>query len=240
MNKTNDLLSKIDTFLKYLTKGFIVFVIFWCSSYLQYIPVKIFHIDIHNIDTTMKVILSLFSSLIIFCIYFIIYRKDLIKDFKDYRQHKEEYKDIGIRYWLIGLFLMMIINYILNVVLKAGGANNEKAVQQMIASCPLLMLIEAGIIAPFNEEIVFRKSLKDTFKNKWIFIILSFLLFGGAHVLSSAKVMTDYLYIIPYGLLGASFAMAYYKTNNIFTSISMHMIHNTILVLISIATLFLK
>ena len=240
MNKNNDLLNKIDTFLKYLAKGFVIFLIFWCSSYLQYIPIKIFHIDVHNIDNNMKVVLSLFSSLILFCIYFIIYRKDLKRDFQDYRKNKEEYKDIGIRYWLIGLFLMMIINYVLNVVLKAGGANNEKAIQQMIASFPILMLIEAGVIAPFNEEIVFRKTIKDTFKNKWIFIILSFLLFGGAHVINSAKVMTDYLYIIPYGILGASFALAYYKTNNIFTSISMHMLHNTILILISIATLFLK
>ena len=69
--------------------------------------------------------------------------------------------DIGIRYWIIGLIIMFAINYILNIVLKAGGANNEKAVQTMIKAFPLLMFIDAGILAPFNEEIVFRKTIKE-------------------------------------------------------------------------------
>lgn len=182
----------------------------------------------------MSVVLSTFSSIIIFFIFFIIYRKDLKNDIKNFWKNKEEYMDTGIRYWIIGLIIMFATNYILNIVLKAGGANNEKTVQTMIKAFPLLMFIDAGILAPFNEEIVFRKTLKDIFKNKWLFIILSFLLFGGAHVIGSSKTLIDYLFIIPYGALGASFAYAYYKTDNIFTSISLHMIHNTILILLSI------
>ena len=129
---------------------------------------------------------------------------------------------------------MFASNFILNFLLKAGGAANEKTVQTMIKTLPILMIIDAGFIAPFNEEIVFRKTLKDIFKNKWLFIILSFLLFGGVHVISSAKTILDYLYIIPYGALGAAFAYSYYKTNNLFTSITLHMFHNIILILISI------
>ena len=182
----------------------------------------------------MSVVLSTFSSIIIFFIFFIIYRKDLKNDIKNFWKNKEEYMDTGIRYWIIGLIIMFATNYILNIVLKAGGANNEKAVQTMIKAFPLLMFIDAGILAPFNEEIVFRKTLKDIFKNKWLFIILSFLLFGGAHVIGSSKTLIDYLFIIPYGALGASLAYAYYKTDNIFTSISLHMIHNTLLILLSV------
>ncbi len=219
---------------KLIIKGVLILCIFYFSVYLQYIPIKLFNIDIKNMSDTMSVVLSTFSSVIIFFIFFIIYRKDLKKDFKDFWKNKEEYMDIGIRYWIIGLLIMFITNYILNIILKAGGANNEKVVQTMIKSFPLLMIIDAGILAPFNEEIVFRKTLKDVFKNKWIFIISSFILFGGAHVINSSKTVIDYLFIIPYGALGASLAYAYYKTNNIFTSISLHMIHNTILILISI------
>ena len=104
----------------------------------------------------------------------------------------------------------------------------------MIHSFPILMAIDAGIIGPFNEEMVFRKTIKDIFKNKWVFVGLSFLLFGGAHVINSANSILDYLYIIPYGALGASFALAYYDTDTVFTSTFMHMFHNTCLVLISI------
>lgn len=240
MNNINKYLEKIDIFMKNLIKGFIVFLIFWYSSYFQYIPIKLFHIDINNINNTTKVVLSLFSSLIVFTIFFIIYRKELKEEFKIFLKNREEYTNIGIRYWIISLVIMVVTNYILNVILNAGGANNEKAIQGMIKSFPLLMLIEAGIFAPFNEEIVFRKVLKDTFKNKWIFIILSFILFGGAHVVLSSNTLTDYLYIIPYGVLGASFAISYYKTNNIFTPITMHMLHNSILIVLSILLTFLK
>ena len=74
------------------------------------------------------------------------------------------------------------------------------------------------------------------FKNKWIFVILSFLLFGGAHVMGNVTSYVDLLFIIPYGALGYVFALAYYKTNTIFTSISLHMFHNTVLVIFSIIT----
>ena len=132
---------------------------------------------------------------------------------------------------------MMLSNFILTFFFKSGGANNEKIVQKLISSLPWLMAIDAGVIAPFNEEIVFRKTLKDIFDNKYIFVFLSVLLFGGAHVFSGAKNVLDYLYIIPYGALGGAFACTYYKTNTIFPSMFMHMIHNTVLVLLSIIVL---
>lgn len=226
-------MNKLYEKTKYIIKGLIVFTIFYSSVYLQYIPIKLFNIDIKTMSNTMAVVLSAFSSLITLLIFFLIYRKEIKKDFKDFIKNKNNYMETGIRCWMIGLAIMFFTNIILNFIFKAGGANNEKTVQTMISSFPLLMLIDAGIIAPFNEEIVFRKTLKDIFKNKWIFIILSFILFGGAHVISSSETLIDYLYIIPYGALGASFAYAYYKTDNIFTSISLHMIHNTILILLS-------
>lgn len=226
----------IDKKINYIIRGILVFLIFWYSKFLQYIPIYIFKLDIKNMSNTTITVLSTFSTLILFFIYFLIYRKELKKDFKNFIKNKEEYTNIGFRYWMIGILVMMITNFILNFVFKIGGANNEKTVQAMIKAFPVLMIIDAGILAPFNEEIVFRKTLKDIFDNKWIFIILSFLLFGGAHVISSTKVLTDYLYIIPYGALGAAFAYSYYKTNNIFTSIFMHTTHNLILIMLSIFT----
>lgn len=52
---------------------------------------------------------------------------------------------------------MITSNLILLTIFKAGGANNENIVQTMIKALPWLMIIDAGLIAPFNEEIVFRK-----------------------------------------------------------------------------------
>ena len=226
--------DKNDNMIKNIIRGVIVFLIFIYSVYLQYIPVILFKLNVSKLTSTSKVFLSAFSSIMIMFIFLIIYRKDLKKDFINFKNDVSKYLDIGFRYWGPGLMIMFVTNIIINVVFKAGGANNEAAVQEMIKNVPYMMIISAGIIGPFNEEIVFRKTLKDVFKNKWIFAIVSFILFGGAHVFSSAVTFTDYLYIIPYGALGASFALAYYESDNFFTSCSMHMIHNLVLVVIAI------
>ena len=131
---------------------------------------------------------------------------------------------------------MMVSNLIITYVFHANGANNENAVQQLIEYFPAMMILTAGVLAPFNEEIVFRKTLYDIFDNKWLFAFFSFLLFGGAHVMGGTS-LVDYLYIIPYGALGGAFALAYYETKTVFTSMSFHMIHNIILVLMSIFVL---
>lgn len=220
--------------IKNIVRGLLVFFLFWYSSYFQLIPILLLKMNIKNLSGSMQVALSAFSGLVVSLILFLVYRKSLKEDFKKFRDNFDENIDTGFKCWGAGLLVMMVSNIILTVVFKSGGANNENAVQEMIKSLPWLMLINAGIIAPFNEEIVFRKTLKDIFKNKWLFIFFSFLLFGGAHVIGSATTLVDYLYIIPYGSLGAAFAVAYYKTDTVFTSLSLHMIHNTILALISI------
>ena len=225
-------MNKTDSKILYLIRGISVFIMFFYSVYLQYIPIILFKIDIHNITPVHSVLLSTFSSTIVLFVLFFIYRNELKKEFKIFKDNFVENIDIGFRYWMLGLFVMMISNVIITYFLKGGGANNEVAVQNMIKTLPWLMLIDAGFIAPFNEEIVFRKTIKDACPNKWLFILLSFLLFGGAHVITNAKVLTDYLFIIPYGTLGAVFALAYYKTNTIFTSVFFHMFHNLSLTLI--------
>lgn len=218
-------------------KSFFAIIIFWYSFIFQYIPLILLKIKVQDVNSKLAVVLSTFSGIVVMAILFTLYHKDLKKDFIKFKNNFLKNVDIGVKYWISGLLVMVISNLILTFLLKAGGANNEEQVQSMIKVFPLLMVIDAGIIAPFNEEIVFRKTLKDVIKNKWFFVILSFLFFGGAHVFNSATSFTDYLYIIPYGALGAAFALAYYKTDTIFTSMFLHIVHNTILCLISIIAL---
>ena len=219
---------------KILLRSVLTFLIFYYTPYLQYLFVYLFRMDVTKISNHTSVILSTVTSFITMVLLFIIYRKDLIKEFKIFKKNIPENFDIGLKYWLSGLAVMVISNLILSIVLKSGGAANENAVQTMISAFPLLMIIDAGIIAPFNEELVFRKSIKDMIKNKYLFAFISFLLFGGAHVMQSGLSLVQLLYIIPYGSLGAAFALAYYESDTVFTSMFIHMIHNIILVLASI------
>ena len=103
----------------------------------------------------------------------------------------------------------------------------------MISALPWAMLIDAGLLAPFTEEIVFRKSFRNVFGKGKLFVLLSGLVFGGLHVISATNPI-GYLYIIPYSCLGIAFALMYNKTDSIYASIFMHMFHNTVLTLLSI------
>ena len=220
--------------LKGLIIALIVFVLFYYSSLSQLIPIIIFDLDLNNLSGNWQVILSMFSNILLLIVLFLIFRKELIKEFKIFKNKFLDNIDTGIKYWLVGLATMMISNMIINFVLNLGQAANEQAVQEMISYSPWIMLINAGLIAPIIEEIIFRKCFKNAFPNKYLFIILSGLVFGSMHVIGNITSPLDWLYVIPYGSLGAAFAIMYQKTDTVYTSTTMHIFHNTALILLSI------
>lgn len=219
---------------KQIIKGIIIFILFYLSSYIQLIPIYLFKLDISKLDGTSKVALSTFSNIVLLIILILIYRKELYKEWKIFKDNLYANIDLGFKYWSIGLIVMFISNIFINIVLKNGQAANEQAVQEMITYAPLLMVLNAGIIAPIIEELTFRKAFKNMFNKKWVFILTSGIIFGALHVVTSITSIIDLLYIIPYSSLGIAFAYMYYKTDTVYTPISMHMIHNTILTIISI------
>lgn len=227
--KKNELIN-----IKGVIIGIILFLLYYFSAYLQLIPIFLFNIK--TITGSTQVLLSLFSNTIILIILIIIFRKQLIHEWKIFKEKFLENIDTGIKYWIIGLLIMMVSNTILTFILNMGQATNEQKVQQLISYLPWIMVINAGIIAPCVEEIIFRKCYKNAFSNKWLFIGLSSLVFGSLHVITSMTSLMDLLFIIPYGSLGAAFAIMYQKTDTIYTSMLMHMLHNTILIILSIIT----
>lgn len=236
INIKNDLKKenkkKIITYLK----GIFTIILFFFSPYFAKIPILIFHINKSNLSDTMSILLSLFSNLMLVLILFVIYHRSLKEEWQKFWNNREQNLDMGFKYWLIGLIIMMITNIIINFCLAHNIANNEQSVQAMIKASPWLMLINAGILAPITEEITFRKTFKDMIKNKWLFILISGIFFGFLHVIS-ATTFYEFLYIIPYSALGISFAIMYQKTDTVFTSMLMHFFHNTVLTLISILPL---
>ena len=115
--------------------------------------------------------------------------------------------------------------------LKEG---NEEGVQQLIHSSKFLSIIAVGILAPIIEELTFRKAFREVFTNKTLFVLASGLIFGGLHVILSLNSLWDLFYIIPYSSLGIAFGYMYQKTDNIYTSIIMHIFHNTALTTLSL------
>lgn len=217
-----------------IVKVILIFILFRYSWLFQLIPVFVFGLDINNLTNEIGVFLSGFSSFLLALILFFIYRNDIIDEFKKFKNKFLSNLDTGLKYWVLGLCGMMVSNFIISLLFNSGQAGNEEAVQSMIGTLPWLMFITAGFLAPWNEEIIFRKSLKDIFSKKWIYVFASGTLFGLAHVIGNIDVWTDWLFILPYGSLGLAFAASYYDTDTVFTPMIFHMIHNAVLVLLSI------
>lgn len=223
--------KKIVDSLYNVTKCIICFYIFLESAYIQRLIIKMFHIT--NLTDSIKTILSAVSNICIMIIFFFIYRKELIKEWKIFKKNYKDNLDISFKYWIYGLIGMILSNIIITLIFGSSQSNNEQALRKLINAVPFVMLINAGIIGPINEEIIFRKGFKNVFKNKWLFILISGIFFGMMHVIS-ATTINQFLYFIPYSCLGVSFGIMYYKTDTIYTSLFAHMFHNIILTTLNI------
>lgn len=177
-----------------------------------------------------KMQLVLFGDLFIVIIFILMFKNELILDLKDFKKNYKKYIKFGIKCWLIGLLIMIFSNFIINMVIKSGTeiAGNEEAVRKLILSSPILGIISSAFLAPISEEITFRFAFRKVFNRMIPFALTSTLVFAGLHVLTDFNSLLDLLYLIPYGSLGFAFAIAYFKTNNIFTTIFLHILHNSI------------
>lgn len=215
----------------YLT---IVLLLFYCSSLFSLIPIYIFNINVETCDILTLNFLRLFPNLMVSLILFFMYRKDLKRDFSDLIKNFGKITDTAFKYWFAGFLCMMFSNIIIGLFSPVKIATNEESVRGLILDTPVIAFFFISICAPFMEEVIFRKTFKDSIKNKWLYVIVSGLVFGALHIIGNINSLYDLLYLIPYSSLGFAFALTYYKTNNIFSSISMHFLHNTLIFILYI------
>ena len=208
------------------------FLLFYFIGTISVFIANLLKIDIEKNYYTITILVNIIRALLIA----ILFRKDLKKDFKNFKKNFWEYNDTAVKYWLIGLAVMCISNLIIGRFAPEGLPSNEQGVREMISNLSYLSLILTGITAPLAEELLFRKSIKNVISKKWTYIIVSGLVFGAAHIVTKGSPLTfyDYLYLIPYSSLGVAFAFTCYKTDNVFPSMLVHSVHNMAITLAAI------
>lgn len=181
-----------------------------------------------------KKVLLLFISNFLFMIYLlIIYRLELKDDLKDYKKNFKDYINKYFIYYVMGVALMAGSNLILQKITGLELSGNESTLRELIKSIPIYMGFSTVLYAPFVEEIIFRKSIRNVTKNKKVFVLLSGFIFGILHITSFSNVK-EIIMGIPYIIMGIDFAVIYVKSNNIFTTMIFHLFHNLILFLMII------
>ena len=213
---------------------FMVLLLFFFGSLFQLIPIRLLNLDITKLSGQEEVLLTLFSNIITMAILIGIYYKSLKKDLIAFKKKFYELFEISFQIWVIGLVLMAVFNLIINHFSPNEIANNEEAIRSLINVSPIFMLLNTAIAAPVIEELVFRKSFRIIFKNNVAFVLISGIVFGALHVITSIVNVYDYLYLLPYCSLGIAFSYMYYKTDNICAPIFMHFVHNTIMTIMNI------
>ena len=216
-------------------KEWLIFLgILFLFLYLDYFILALYYTSdkLNNLSPT-DIVFILFAKYVILIIIF------LIKDFKylkekwlDFIKNFEKYFKISFTNWFAGFIIMIISNIIISYFVKNIG-QNESTVQELIKRIPVVAFILTTIFAPIVEEMVFRKYLKDCVNHKVLYMILSGFIFGFIHTSVETNIL-ELLLIIPYGALGFMFAKTITETDNIYTTIMMHMLHNGALTLLAI------
>lgn len=207
----------------------VILLYFLYTSGLYMIPIYVSGVSVAVFNRFWLCVYFFTADVLLMCILGIIYNKEIISGFKSLTLPKIEF---GVKIWIIGMVIMGISNMLISSFSPITVAGNEESVKNALSILPIYMAFSTVLYAPFVEEIVFRQTLRDLFKNNTLFIICAGLLFGGIHIMDFYTSYYDLLFVMPYGALGVCFAYIYSKTNNLTISMILHAVHNGLLVLL--------
>lgn len=165
-----------------------------------------------------------------------------------FNQLKSEWRSskLSLAGWLpiilIGYFYMIAGNIVGNALsgilstlfnYEMTTSLNQAAIEEMmLSSSGLLMIIPVVFFAPVVEELVFRKAIFSLFKNEYMALLISSLLFGLIHVSSEASLAAFVVNGVTYIVSGVALGYVYIKNkHNIWASIFVHAFSNAVSVI---------
>ena len=220
INEKKTLLTAIICFISYFFVTDIISLIF--DNIFSFLKLEGIYLEIY----------SILKYLIFPILLFIIYKDELIENLKRFKNKVLDYLPNIITPYFMGFMVMLISNMFIIYILGLGQSANEQQLNELSEMYPVYVFAASCFIGPFIEEIIFRFCLRKIIRNDKLFIILSGVIFGLLHVLFNMNGILDLLFVIPYGSLGCAFAYMYVKTDNIWTTISVHTLHNNFLSLL--------
>lgn len=132
---------------------------------------------------------------------------------------------------LVIFFLGDLLGYFVGQLTHNAAMENQDALNKMFIHVPTyLQFAVVGFIIPIMEEIIFRGLLAKVLFGKYfkMGLVISSLLFMAGHSASTPQT------IVIYGIMSAGLAITYYKTERIEYSMGVHILNNSISVLLSL------
>lgn len=227
-----------------LLKLFLCLLFFFFFSEIVVFIFNIFNIDLTKLSMKGKSVYQFIMSLLIFIMLLVVYFKNIKKDAIEFKKDLRKNIIYVIKLFFIFMivkigvaFLSSFIMVVLKMDVNSITSVNQSALEDFIKVSPLIMVITTGFIGPFYEEGLFRLGFRKVIGNKFLFVIISGFVFGLMHIFPLSEGVSLTLGIIQsisYVTMGIFLACVYAKTDNIFTSIGVHLLNNLLSVLMMI------
>ena len=214
--------------------GIIGFVVWFLFQNYSDLPFEILNI---NPPTLFLEVYTILVEILTILFIFLLFKKEIVHMWKDFYENRDKYFKKYFKYWFLILILMAFSNGIITLINKAEISNNQEAINDMFKRLPIYTYILSVFLAPIIEELVFRFCFMKIFNNKYLYMILSGVIFGLFHIIGSFESAYDFLFLVPYSIPGLIFAYILYDSKNIFNTIWLHFVHNGISMLASIILL---
>lgn len=166
------------------------------------------------------------------------YAKVFIQAFR-----KMQAKRMRCMLWILAGFAVnliaanMVVPALLSSLIPVQASANQEKLQHLLLQFPFIMTVNIAVIGPLVEELVYRVGVFRSLagRSRILAYLVSSLLFGFQHVMEAVVMQQNYSelwYMIPYVCTGLIFAYLYDKTRNILVPVGMHVLNNSLGVLL--------
>ena len=229
--------------VKNIFKLIISFVLFFNLSLVIAYIFKLVGINYSNFNYIDYACLNTFIELIMFVVVLLFYKKYLKKDLVLFKLNKKDYIKKIISYFLIFLIVKYGVALFSSLLLVMLGSDlvtseNQETVVTLAKTLPFMMMISTSLLAPFVEEGIFRLGIRKVINNKYLFILVSGLIFGFMHIFpTELPLYVALIESLNYVTMGLLLAYIYNETDNIYIVVIIHALNNLLSMLMILATM---
>jgi len=219
----------IESVILDVVKG--VFKDFYKNEKIKKLPIILYHNKLVYLYLFISIIIgyeflyinSLLFYILVFTSLIAFFKDDLINSLKQLKKQKNKFIKYIVKNY-INMLLISGISFLIIGIIVGNVSTNEQLLNENLLFTSILSIL----YAPIAEELLFRGCLRKIIKNDILFIIISGISFGAWHVIGYDQSLLQYLYIIPYSIIGIFLSSVYSKTNNLTTNIGVHALNNII------------
>ena len=194
-----------------LIKTLLVFI-----SYLLYS--NVISVVFSTFKITNTTMISFLADLIFLVCIIFVYRDNLKNDFENL---KKDYKISNIiKTVIIWVVIIFVFNILMGAITEMICPNmivddNTNAITSLLDASTFYTIFKAMIFAVVAEELLYRESISDVVKNKYLFVVISSIIYTFLNfIFVGFQSVNIIIYILSYFLPALLFSTAYVKNNN--------------------------